>query len=519
MTPHAPILVLGASGYIGGRLVPRLLEAGCPVRALARNPAKVAGRPWGRHPLLQIERGDLLDPESLRHAADGCRACYYLVHSMDPGIKNFAAADRKAAWNFIAAAESGGLERIIYLSGLGENDDLSPHLASRAEVARILQAGRVPATVLRAAMIIGSGSASFESLRYLVERLPVMITPKWVDTPCQPIGIRNVLGYLIGCLDHPETLGQSFDIGGADVLSYQQLMQIYAEEAGLAKRLILPVPVLTPRLSSYWIHLVTPVPASLAQPLAEGLSSPVVCHDQRLRDLVPQQLFDARTAIRLALERLRGHQVESAWTDAGTIPPAEWSDPGDPGWSGGALFSDRRELLVEASTDQVWQAIVQLGGATGWYALDSLWKIRGVLDKLVGGPGLRRGRRNPDALSVGDALDFWRVADLDRPRRLRLVAEMKLPGEATLEFRLQSTPGGTRVSQSAHFLPRGRAGLGYWWAVFPFHHFVFSGMLRGIAAASNGRVIYGPRLLRKLRHDVGAEEREAASHGRGEGES
>lgn len=498
MNTQRPILVLGASGYIGGRLVPRLLEAGCPVRALARNPAKIAGRTWGRHPLLQIERGDLLDSDSLRQATQGCRACYYLVHSMSPGVQSFAAADRKAAWNFIAAAENGGLERVIYLAGLGEEDDrLSPHLASRAEVARILQAGRVPTTVLRAAMIIGSGSASFEILRYLVERLPLMVTPRWVDTPCQPIGIRNVLSYLVGCLDHPETAGQSFDIGGADVLTYRELMRLYAEEAGLPRRLIIPVPVLSPRLSSYWIHLVTPVPASLARPLAEGLSTPVVCQDLRLRELLPQNLFDARMAIRLALERLRHHQVESAWTDAGAIAPAEWSDPGDPAWAGGALFSDHRDLLIDAEAESIWQALIRLGGGTGWYALGGLWQLRGLLDKLVGGPGLRRGRRDPDALGVGDALDFWRVADLERPRRLRLVAEMKLPGEATLEFRLEKAEGNIRLIQTAHFLPRGLAGLAYWWMVFPFHHFVFSGMLRGIGKACGGKIIRGPRLLKE----------------------
>jgi uncharacterized protein YbjT (DUF2867 family) len=492
-----PILVLGSTGYIGARLVPRLLEAGHPVRVLVRNPAKLSGRAWGSHPRLNIVRGDLLNIESLRTAAKGCRAAYYLVHSMNPGVADFAATDRLAAENFIGVARDAGLERIIYLSGLGEDHDrLSHHLESRAEVARILQSGAVPTTVLRAAMIIGSGSASFEILRYLVERLPVMVTPRWVETLCQPIGIRNVLGYLLGCLDHPEVLGETFDIGGADVVSYRELMRLFAVEEGLAPRLIIPVPVLTPRLSSYWIHLVTPIPASLARPLAEGLSNPVICKDHRIRELIPQEVFNAQMSIRLALQRLREHQVESAWTDAGTIPPAEWSDPGDPSWAGGSIFTDARQVEVKAEPDAVWKAIIRLGGGTGWYALDTLWRLRGLLDKLVGGPGLRRGRRDPDNLNTGDALDFWRVADLDRPHRLLLVAEMKLPGKATLEFSVEPTPEGTRIIQTARFLPRGLLGLAYWWAVFPFHHFVFSGMLSGIARTSGGTILQGPEAIR-----------------------
>jgi len=495
MNDRQPILVLGAGGYVGGRLVPRLLEAGCPVRALARNPAKIANRAWGTHPLLQIERGDLLDGESLRTAALGCRACYYLVPAMTPSTKN-AAAERRAAWNFIAAAEAGGLKRIIYLAGLGEEEaDLDSRLAARAEVIRILRAGRVSTTVLRTSMIIGSGSVSFEILRYLVERLPVMATPSWVDNPCQPIGIRNVLGYLVGCLDHPETIGQSYDIGGTEVLNYRRLMQIYAEEAGLVRRLTLPLPICSPRCSACWIQLITPVPAVLARPLVESLSTPSVCRDQRLQDLVPQPLFDARTAIRLALERLRGSRVESCWTDAGPIPPAEWGDPDDPAWTGGTLFSDCRELVIKADIDRVWQTIIRLGGETGWYACNPLWRLRGLLDKLVGGPGLRRGRRDTDTLLIGDALDFWRVADLQHPRRLLLVAEMKLPGEATLEFLLQPDENGTRVVQNARFRPRGLSGLAYWWAVYPFHHFVFNGLLRGIGTACGGKDLSGPRRL------------------------
>jgi len=487
------ILVLGATGYIGSRLVPRLLEAGHRVRVLVRTPGKLDGRPWAGHPRLEIVRGDLFEPASLVAACRDCRAIYYLVHSMNPETSDFAAADRRAAGNLAAAAAGAGAEQIVYLSGLGEEDEgLSQHLRSRIETGQTLRQGAVPVTILRAAMIIGSGSASFEILRYLVERLPVMITPRWVRTRCQPIAVRNVLTYLIGCLDVAETRGETFDIGCEEILSYHDLMRLYAEEAGLRKRLILPVPVLTPRLSSYWIHLVTPVPAALARPLAEGLSSQVLCREQRIRKLIPQQLFDCRTAIRLALARTREQHVESTWYDAGQTPPVEWISPGDPHWAGGAVFVDARQVLLAAPPEQVWETVVRIGGATGWYYADWLWRLRGLLDKLVGGVGLRRGRRNPEQLAVGDALDFWRVARIDPPTRLLLVAEMKLPGEAILAFELASDSRGTRLSQRAYYLPRGLAGLVYWWLVVPFHSLVFTGMLRGIARACAGRLLEGP---------------------------
>lgn len=311
-TGNKPVLVAGATGYIGGRLVPRLLEAGHRVRAFVRTPAKLRNRPWSDHSGLEVVAGDILDRDSLRAAVAGCWAVYYLIHSMAPDVADYAETDRQAACNMAQVAAACGIERIIYLSGLGESGaGMSRHLRSRSEVAAILAEGPVPVTVLRAAMIIGSGSASFEILRYLVERLPVMVTPRWVSTPCQPIGVHNVLHYLVGCLDCPETIGETFDIGQQEVVSYRRLMEIYAEEAGLRKRVIVPVPFLTPRLSSYWIHLVTPVPAALARPLAEGLSSPVVCRELRLQKLIPQPLLDCRQSIRLALERLRLHQVET----------------------------------------------------------------------------------------------------------------------------------------------------------------------------------------------------------------
>jgi len=492
-----PILVTGATGYIGARLIPRLLEAGYRVRALARTPAKIGSRPWAGHPHLEIVKGDVLHRDSLVAACRGCRAAYYLVHSMNYTSEDFVQADREAAFNMIAAAEACGLEQIIYLGGLGDEDEtLSKHLSSRSEVATILQSGKVPVTVLRAAMIIGSGSASFEILRYLVERLPIIITPRWVDVPCQPIGVRNTLTYLIGCLQCEEAIGETFDIGQDQVVTYRQLMEIFAEEAGLPKRLIISLPILTPRLSSLWIHLLTPVPAVLARPLAEGLRNKVVCRDFRIRELVPQELFDCRLAIRLALEQVRQRQIESSWTDAGKIPPAEWRTPGDPNWAGGTFYNDSRQILLAASPDQVWKAVMSIGGESGWYYADWLWKLRGYLDQLVGGVGLHRGRRCPLEVSPGDALDFWRVVEVTRLRRLLLVAEMKLPGEATLEFRIEEiAPGETMLQQIAHFLPRGLLGLLYWYAVTPFHNFIFDGMLEGFGKAISKPVLRGPERM------------------------
>ncbi len=490
----ATIFVAGATGYIGGRLVPRLLEAGYRVKALARSPSKLSNRPWANHPQLEIVRGDVLDPGSLSQALEGCRAAYYLIHSMNPTVDDFAQTDRQAAQNMATAAAQNGVGQIIYLSGLGEeNADLSHHLQSRTEVGKVLQQGQVPVTILRAAMIIGSGSASFEILRYLVERLPAMVTPRWVKTPCQPIGVRNVLHYLIGCLECPETIGQTFDIGQGQILNYRELMEIFAEEAGLPRRIIIPVPFLTPRLSSYWIHLVTPVPAALARPLAEGLSNPVVCQETRIRDLLPQDLLDCRRAIRLALDKMRQQQVETSWIDSGQIPPAEWSIPGDPSWAGGSIYTDSRRIVLAATPREVWPALAAIGGDVGWYYANWLWKCRGFIDRLFGGVGLNRGRRHAAEIYPGDALDFWRVVSVEEPKSLFLAAEMKLPGEAVLCFNLtEQEDGSTELLQIARFLPRGLLGLIYWYAVMPFHNFVFSGMLRGVAEAADKKIRQGP---------------------------
>ncbi|MBN1825227.1 MAG: SDR family oxidoreductase [Candidatus Eisenbacteria bacterium] len=475
--PDRAILLTGATGYIGGRLAPRLLDAGFRVRCVVRNRAKLAARPWVGREGLEIVEADIGDPENLRRAMEGCGAAYYLVHSMMVAGSDYARRDEELAKRFASAARDAGVGRILYLGGLGETGpDLSPHLRSRREVERAFASACVPVTVFRAAMIIGSGSASFEILRYLVERLPVMITPRWVSTESQPIAVSEALDAMVLALDAPETSGRTLDLGGPEVLSYLEIMRIMAEELGLRRRPVLPVPVLTPKLSSLWIHLVTPISGRIARPLAEGLRNRVVCRDDAAERLLPRWRVPIREAIREAVASTRSGRIETSWTDAGPMP-------GDPDWSGGDVRNDVREAVIGAPPETVFHAVCRIGGGNGWYAADLLWRIRGWMDRLAGGPGLRRGRRDPERIGYGDALDFWRVTAVEENRYLELRAEMKLPGEALLSFRIEPVPGdpgGSRLIQTARYLPRGLAGLLYWYSVLPFHGFVFRGMLGGI---------------------------------------
>jgi uncharacterized protein YbjT (DUF2867 family) len=485
MADERPILVTGASGYIGGRLVPRLLEQGFRVRCLARDPRKLSSRPWAECQGVEIVSGDLAEKDRLRGHLAGCAAAYFLVHSMIAKGSAYLEQDRLLAHNFAQAAAATGVERIIYLGGLGEmGDDLSKHLASRREVESVLASGGVPVTVLRAAMVIGSGSASFEILRYLVERLPIMVTPRWVSTECEPIAIENVLHYLVACLTTPETIGRTLDIGGGEVMTYRQIMQLAAEVLRVRRRIIIPVPVLTPRLSSLWIHLVTPLAKDIARPLAEGLRNRVVCRDDQAARLMPQRLLGVRESMQRAIAAIERNEVTTSWHDAGPIP-------GDPDWAGGRVFVDQRSCSVRVDASATFATVARLGGETGYYAADWLWQIRGWMDRLVGGPGLRRGRRDPDHLAFGDALDFWRVTRVDPGRRLDLRAEMKLPGEALLRFEVKPADGGVgdrcTLVQTARFKPRGLLGLAYWFAVWPLHGPVFHSMMHGIRRAAESR--------------------------------
>ncbi|MFF9481740.1 SDR family oxidoreductase [Streptomyces sp. NPDC014733] len=488
--PKRPLaLVTGATGYIGGRLVPELLDAGFAVRALARTPQKLRDHPWAGR--IEIRRGDVTDVASVRGALDGVDTAYYLVHALGTGAA-FEETDRRAARIFADEARAAAIRRLVYLGGLTPpgvpRNQLSPHLRSRAEVADILLASGVPTAALRAAVIIGSGSASFEMLRYLTERLPVMITPSWVATRTQPIAVRDVLRYLVGCATLPDDVSRAFDIGGPDVLTYRDMMQRYARVAGLPGRFIVSVPVLTPGLSSLWVGLVTPVPGGLARPLAESLRHEVVCQEHDIARYVPDppgHPLPLDEALALALRRIREAKVATRWSSA-AVPgaPAE-PLPTDPDWAGGSLYTDRRRRLVDATPEALWNVVEGIGGEHGWYSFPAAWAVRGLLDRLVGGVGLRRGRRDAARLRAGDSLDFWRVEEIAPGRLLRLRAEMRLPGLAWLELTVgRDAHGRTVYGQRALFHPRGLAGHAYWWAVAPFHAAVFGGMARNIAHAA-----------------------------------
>ncbi|MDB1089847.1 SDR family oxidoreductase [Streptomyces sp. ACA25] len=486
-------LVTGATGYIGGRLVPQLLDAGHPVRCLARTPAKLRDHPWASQ--VEIAAGDVTDAESVRAAMDGVDIAYYLVHALGTG-PDFEETDRRAARIFGEQARAAGVHRVIYLGGLTPagvpESTLSPHLRSRAEVGRILLESGVPTAVLRAAVIIGSGSASFEILRYLTERLPVMVTPSWVRSRIQPIAVRDVLRYLVGCAQLPAEVSRSFDIGGPDILTYHEMMQRYAAVAGLPRRIILPVPVLSPRLSGLWIGAITPVPGALARPLAVSLRHEVVCTEHDITRWIPDPPdgpMGFEEALRLALKRVREAEVATRWSSAAFPGAPSDTLPTDPDWAGGSLCTDVRERTVHASAEELWRVIESIGGENGWYSFPLAWSVRGTLDRLFGGVGLRRGRRDAAHLRVGDSLDFWRVEEIEPGRLLRLRAEMRLPGAAWFELSVERGPAnGVRYRQRALFHPRGLLGQLYWWGVSPFHALVFGGMARNLARrAESGR--------------------------------
>jgi uncharacterized protein YbjT (DUF2867 family) len=478
-------VVTGVTGYVGGRLVPELLAAGHRVRAVARHTGRLRDRSW--YSEIEPIEADASDLAAMREAMTGADVAYFLIHSMGAG-KDFEAKDRHVAMAFARAAREMGVGRIIYLGGMHpDTGRLSPHMASRKEVGDILLNSGVPTTVLQAAVILGSGSASFEMMRYLTERLPVMTTPSWVTNRVQPIAIRDVLRYLVGSASMPADVSRCFDIGGPEVLTYREMMQRYAAVAGLRERVIVPVGVLTPRLSSLWVSLVTPVPASLARPLVDSLIHEVVCSEHDIAEYVPDPadgLIGFDGAVELALAKIAGSEVTTRWSSA-SVPGAP-SDPlpSDPDWAGGSLYRDDREIAVHAPADVVWHVLEEIGGDRGWYSWPLAWWARGFLDRLVGGPGMRRGRRDPKQLWVDDAVDFWRVEEIDRGRLLRLRAEMRLPGLAWLEFEVSPEGKGSRLRQTALFHPRGLSGHLYWWSVKPFHGFVFGPMQHGVKAES-----------------------------------
>lgn len=463
------VLVTGATGYIGGRLVPRLLDRGHSVRVLVRDPGRIAGRPWAGR--VEVAAGDLLDAATLEPALAGIEAAYYLVHSMDAG-HDFGERDRTAAGNFVEAArQAGGLRHLLYLGGLQPaGSDVSEHLRSRAEVGEILRAG-LPTTELRAGPIIGSGSASFEMARYLTERLPAMIAPRWILNEVQPIAVRDVLSYLLLALER-DPLGV-VDIGG-DRLTFRRMMQVYAEVRAL-RRLIVPVPVLTPRLAGLWVGLVTPIPNALAVPIIQGVVRPVIADTAKARRLFPEiEPVPYRRAVELALEKLQTTGAETRWSGAlGRRLTYQFADRE-------GVIRETRTLKVDAPPERVYRTFSGLGGERGWLVWERAWRLRGLLDRLVGGPGLRRGRRHPAELWPGEALDFWRVETVEPPRLLRLRAEMKVPGRAWLQWEARPEDGGTRLVQTALFEPVGLAGVLYWYLLYPLHKLIFSDLVRAV---------------------------------------
>lgn len=475
-----PVLLTGATGYIGGRLLRRLEEEGIRVRCLVRNPAVLAGRVA---PETEVVQGDVRDAASVERAMEGVRAAYYLVHSM-ASAGSFEEQDRQAARNFARAAERCGVERIIYLGGLAHGDEreLSSHLRSRLEVGRIFRDGAVPSIELRASIVIGSGSLSFEIVRNLTERLPVMICPRWVSMPAQPIAIGDVLEYLRRSLEIPLEGHRVFEIGGADVVSYGDLMREYARQRNL-KRLMIPVPVLTPWLSSLWLGLVTPVYARVGRKLIESVRHATVVRDHSALDVFGIRPAGVREAIAAALRNEDRELAETRWSDALSSSGVRRD------WGGvrfGSRLVDSRSVEVPVPCEQAFAPIRRIGGETGWYSPAWLWRLRGALDLLSGGVGMRRGRRDPEHPHVGDALDFWRVERYEENRLLRLYAEMKVPGRAWLEFEVSPVQGGSRITQTALFDPLGLTGLVYWYALWPVHQLVFGRMLRGIARAAAG---------------------------------
>jgi len=473
------ILLTGATGYVGRRLLDVLLSADHEVVCLVRDPERL-DLDVSNYPNITLYKGDLLAYESLLNLDHDFDVAFFLVHAMHLKHKGFESLEEKMAHNFTKWIDQTHTSQIIYLSAIVNSDSLSPHLSSRLKVEQMLKASSVPATVLRAAIIVGSGSASFEIIRDLVEKLPVMVAPKWVKTRCQPIGIRNVLEYLVGVMQHPDTLDQTFDIGGPDIMTYEEILMSYASIRGL-KRYIINVPVLTPRLSSYWLYFVTSTSYDLSRSLVESMKNEVICNDNRIQQLVPVDLQSFEEMIRSAFDKIKQHEVVSSWSDALSSSRFSQSFSSRIEAPKYGCFKDVRERYFKRNREEVIENVWNIGGETGWYSSSILWKIRGFMDKIVGGVGLNRGKRNDGTLHPGDAVDFWRVIVADKETgKLLLFAEMKMPGEAWLEFDILQDKKGYKLVQTATYRPRGLAGRLYWYLVFPFHELIFPRMIQKI---------------------------------------
>ena len=470
------VLILGASGYVGSHLVPRLVDAGHTVRAAGRRRETLEAREWEG---VEVVEADALVPGTLPEAFEGVDVVYYLVHSMASG-SDFPERDRRAARNASRAAEEAGVSRIIYLGGLQPRGAASTHLASRRETGDVLRAGAVPVTEVRAGIVVGPGSAAFEVIRDLVYHLPVMVTPRWVRSLTQPIALDDLIEYLVRLPGSEPPGSHTYDVGGPEVVRYQDLLSRFARAVG--RRLaIVPVSVLTPRLSSYWLDLVTAVPSSVARPLIDGLRHDLVVDPEAdLHARIPIELRTYEQAVRDALEAERTARLPARWTEGSFAMRDNRADI--------SFYSrgERVERTCDAAPQAVWDVVSAIGGRSGWYYANWLWSLRGLLDRLVGGVGRRRGRRHPTDVRLGDALDFWRVAGIEPGRRLTLLAEMKLPGIAILEFEVTPAGAGARIVTSAHFHPAGAAGLLYWYALWPVHKRIFAGLTDAIVDRAGG---------------------------------
>jgi uncharacterized protein YbjT (DUF2867 family) len=473
------ILITGATGYVGGRLTVRLLDAGYRVRCLVRDASRLRGRPWVKQ--VEIVEGDALVPETLDRALKGVSVAYYLIHGMQ-GNKASAERDMTAARNFSEAAERANIEWIIYLGELVDPAaNLSPYLRSRHETGYILRHGRVPVTEFRAGMIVGSGSVLFEMIRYLSEREPLLICPAWFYFTAQPIAIRDVLSYLIAALETEQSVGRMIEIGGSTRLTYAEMVMYYAKERGL-RRVLIRTPFNLPRLSAYWVHMVTPIHWRVILPLIEGLRAELIVHDDLARSIFPNiKPIDFQTAVHLALGRIQRDHVETSWSDAlvtamGDAKPYTFKvEEG--------MMMERRSLLLDLSANALFRAYTSIGGTRGWLYMDWAWAMRGWMDKAIGGVGIRRGRRHPDEIQAGESLDFWRVEAVEPDQLLRLRAEMKVPGLAWLQFEsIPAEDGKTLFTETAYYAPHGFWGFVYWYAMWPFHAFLFNGLIRRLAS-------------------------------------
>lgn len=476
------ILLTGANGYIGKRLLPVLLEDGHDIYCLVRDRNRLAPE-MAAKPRVHICVADLLDRDTLEHLPKDIDIAYFMVHSMSHNAREFPQMEAKLASNFTQYLESSSAKQVIYLSGISNDKNLSRHLESRKQVESILYGGKVPVTILRAAIIIGSGSASFEIIRDLVEKLPVMVAPRWLNTRCQPIAVHDVVFYLRHVVGDPRLYNQSFDIGGPDILTYKEMLLKFAAIRNL-RRFILTIPVLTPRLSSYWLYFVTSTSFSLARTLVDSMKNEVICRDHRIKNLIPYDCLSYDEAVKRAFSRIEENAVISSWKDAWISGTIHNVDSGQIQIPQQGCFTDRQKVRLPAGqVEEVVENIWSIGGKRGWYYMNPLWLLRGILDKVIGGVGLRRGRTHPNNLRPGDALDFWRVLLADREdKRLLLFAEMKLPGEAWLEFNIVKEGAQSVLVQTATFRPKGLSGRLYWILIYPFHKLIFKGMPRRIVA-------------------------------------